>query len=76
MRTSHKAKDAAAEKQSYVCDAFTGHDKAHQPQGSECELDFGYMGMLPDLVTGRRRGGRQRRTLAPLRIHDPTSCLA
>jgi methylglyoxal synthase len=21
--------------------------------GSECELDFGYMGMLPDLVTGR-----------------------
>jgi hypothetical protein len=25
MRTSHKAKDAAAEKQSYVCDTFTGH---------------------------------------------------
>jgi hypothetical protein len=24
MRTSHKAKDAAAEKQSYVCDTFTG----------------------------------------------------
>ena len=23
MRTSHKAKDAAAEKQSYVCDTFT-----------------------------------------------------
>ena len=31
MRTSHKAKDAAAEKQSYVCDTFTGHGKAHQP---------------------------------------------
>jgi hypothetical protein len=27
MRTSHKAKDAAAEKQSYVCDTFTGHGK-------------------------------------------------
>jgi hypothetical protein len=24
MRTSHKARDAAAEKQSYVCDTFTG----------------------------------------------------
>jgi hypothetical protein len=31
MRTSHKAKDAAAEKQSYVCDTFTGHGKARQP---------------------------------------------
>ena len=31
MRTSHKAKDAAAEKQSYVCDTFTGHGKAYQP---------------------------------------------
>ena len=31
MRTSHKAKDAAAEKQSYACDTFTGHGKAHQP---------------------------------------------
>jgi hypothetical protein len=31
MRTSHKAKDAAAEKQSYVCDTFTGHGQAHQP---------------------------------------------
>ena len=31
MRTSHKAKDAAAERQSYVCDTFTGHGKAHQP---------------------------------------------
>jgi hypothetical protein len=31
MRTSHKAKDAAAEKQSSVCDTFTGHGKAHQP---------------------------------------------
>ena len=31
MRTSRKAKDAAAEKQSYVCDTFTGHGKAHQP---------------------------------------------
>jgi hypothetical protein len=31
MRTSHKAKDAAAEKQSYVCDTFTCDDKAHQP---------------------------------------------
>ena len=30
MRTSRKAKDAAAEKQSYVCDTFTGHGKAHQ----------------------------------------------
>jgi hypothetical protein len=28
MRTSRKAKDAAAEKQSYVCDTFTGHGKA------------------------------------------------
>ena len=27
MRTSHKAKDAAAEKQSYVCDTFTGHGR-------------------------------------------------
>lgn len=27
MRTSHKAKDAAAEKQSYACDTFTGHGK-------------------------------------------------
>jgi hypothetical protein len=32
MRTSHKAKDAAAEKQSYACDTFTGHGKAHQPR--------------------------------------------
>jgi hypothetical protein len=24
MRTSHRAKDAAAEKQSYACDTFTG----------------------------------------------------
>jgi hypothetical protein len=31
MRTSHKAKDAAAGKQSYVYDAFTGLGKAHQP---------------------------------------------
>ena len=31
MRTSHKAKDAAAEKQSYACDTFTAHGKAHQP---------------------------------------------
>jgi hypothetical protein len=31
MRTSRKAKDAAAEKQSYACDTFTGHGKAHQP---------------------------------------------
>ena len=31
MRTSRKAKDAAAGKQSYVCDTFTGHGKAHQP---------------------------------------------
>ena len=31
MRTSHKAKDAAAEKQSYACDTFTGHGKVHQP---------------------------------------------
>ena len=31
MRTSHKAKDAAAGKQSYVCDTFTGHSEAHQP---------------------------------------------
>ena len=31
MRTSHKVKDAAAEKQSYICDTFTGHGKAHQP---------------------------------------------
>jgi hypothetical protein len=31
MRTSHKAKDAAAEKQSYACDSFTGYGKAHQP---------------------------------------------
>ena len=31
MRTSRKAKDAAAEKRSYICDTFTGHDKAHQP---------------------------------------------
>jgi hypothetical protein len=31
MRTSHKAKDAAAGKQSYVCDTFTGHGKAHEP---------------------------------------------
>jgi hypothetical protein len=31
MRTSPKAKDAAAEKQSYICDTFTGHSKAHQP---------------------------------------------
>jgi NADPH:quinone reductase len=31
MRTSHKAKDAAAEKQSYVCNTLTGHGKAHQP---------------------------------------------
>jgi hypothetical protein len=31
MRTSHKAKDAAAEKQSCVCDTFTGHGEAHQP---------------------------------------------
>jgi hypothetical protein len=30
MRTSRKAKDAAAEKQSYVCDTFTGRGKAHQ----------------------------------------------
>ena len=29
MRTSRKAKDAAAEKPSYICDTFTGHDKAH-----------------------------------------------
>ena len=27
MRTSHKAKGAAAEKQSYACDTFTGHGK-------------------------------------------------
>ena len=31
MRTSHKAKDAAAEKRSYSCNTFTGHGKAHQP---------------------------------------------
>jgi hypothetical protein len=31
MRTSHKAKDAAAEKQSSACDTFTAHGKAHQP---------------------------------------------
>jgi hypothetical protein len=31
MRISHKARDTAAEKQSYVCDRFTGHGKAHQP---------------------------------------------
>ena len=31
MRTSHKAKDAAAGKQSYVCDTFSGRGKAHQP---------------------------------------------
>jgi hypothetical protein len=31
MRTSRKAKDAAAEKQSYVCDTLTGHAKADQP---------------------------------------------
>lgn len=30
MRTSHKAKDAAAEKQSYVCDSFTGRGQVHQ----------------------------------------------
>jgi len=30
MRTSHKAKDAAAEKRSYACNT-TGHGKAHQP---------------------------------------------
>jgi hypothetical protein len=27
MRTSHKAKDAAAGKRSYVCDTFTGHGR-------------------------------------------------
>ena len=31
MRTSHKAKDAAAGKRSYACNTFTGHGKAHQP---------------------------------------------
>jgi hypothetical protein len=31
MRTSRKAKDAAAGKQSYACDTFTGHGQAHQP---------------------------------------------
>jgi hypothetical protein len=31
MRTSRKAKDAAAEKQSYVCDTLTGRGKAHRP---------------------------------------------
>jgi hypothetical protein len=31
MRTSHKAKDAAGEKQSCACDTCTGHGKAHQP---------------------------------------------
>ena len=31
MRTSRKAKDAAAEKRSYACNTFTGHGKAHQP---------------------------------------------
>jgi hypothetical protein len=31
MRTSRKAKDAAAERQSYACDTFTGHGKAHRP---------------------------------------------
>ena len=31
MRTSHKAKDVAAEKRSYACNTFTGHGKAHQP---------------------------------------------
>jgi hypothetical protein len=31
MRTSRKAKDAAAGKQSYACDTFTGHGKADQP---------------------------------------------
>ena len=30
MRTSHKAKDAAAEKQSYVCDTFTGESARHR----------------------------------------------
>ena len=50
MRTSHKAKDAAAEKQSYVCDTFTGHGKAHQPPlpGSPVRV----FPMMP------RRGGR------------------
>ncbi len=38
MRTSHKAKDAAAGKQSYACDAFTGHDKAHQPGAERPDL--------------------------------------
>ena len=31
MRTSHKAKDAAAEKRSYAFNTFTGHGKAHRP---------------------------------------------
>ena len=31
MRTSHKAKDAAAERRSYACNTFTGHGKARQP---------------------------------------------
>jgi hypothetical protein len=64
MRTSHKAKDVAAEKPSYVCDTFTGHGKAHQPPlpGSPvCVFPAMLLGKLfanaglalPDLVTGR-----------------------
>jgi hypothetical protein len=49
MRMSHKAKDAAAEKQSYACDTFSGHGRAHQPP-----LPGSPVAVSPVTLLGRR----------------------
>jgi hypothetical protein len=65
MRTSHKAKDAAAEKQSYACDTFTGHGKAHQPP-----LPGSPVRVFPVNVTSGRLSARIRRqVMYPRPVH-------
>ena len=86
MRTSHKAKDAAAEKRSYVCDTFTGHGKAHQPPlpaSRACVFPVMLLGKAGegaavDLVRGggddavgdRAQGGGPAAILTPSMIHS------
>ena len=81
MRTSRKAKDAAAEKQSYACDTFTGHGKAHQPPLPGAPVCV-FPVMLPgtagegapvDLMRGGGDDAPVRPPLATARCREPSA---
>jgi len=69
MRTSRKAKDAAAEKQSYACDTFTGHGKAHQPS-----LPGAPVRVFPVMLLGKADEGAAIDLV--LKAHEPNPALA